>query len=221
MTHASGPAFELRLESRRWAAVGIAAGLVACVTYPLIIFVPMPSEKLTVVLGAAFGPALAVACIGLGRFLRSDQRSVVAELGAVSNALAGALVTGMILVQLAVRYSHAPSTDEALIDFVVTRIWDVVLGLDVAFDMFIGLGTAFFGLAMLKDRRFGKVLGWSGVILGLVLLIGFNLATFPVPPVDAGLFDPGPFTGLWYLVVVIRMAWSLRSTSMTEALTSD
>jgi hypothetical protein len=115
------------------------------------------------------------------------------------------LVTGMILVQLAVVQSTAPPIDPELGNVLRRRIWDVILGLDVAFDMFIGLGTVFFGVAMLGDERFGKIVGWAGIAIGLVVIIGFNMATFPDPPADAGLFDPGPLTGIWYLVVTIQM----------------
>lgn len=101
--------------------------------------------------------------------------------------------------------STAPPADTQLSGVIVRRIWDVILGLDVAFDMFIGLGTACFGLAMLRDRRFGQVVGWLGIVVGLVVILGFNMVTFPDPPAEAGLLDPGPATGLWYLLVVIQM----------------
>jgi hypothetical protein len=191
--------------TRNWMLLGIAAGLVACITYPVSIFVPMPSPRLTVIVAGSFGPALAIACIALGRIMLVKRHSVSATLGAYCNALAGALVTGMILVQLAVVQSTSPTIDPELANVIRRRIWDVILGLDVAFDMFIGLGTMFFGIAMLYDKRFRKILGWAGIAIGLIVIIGFNIATFPDPPADAGLFDPGPLSGIWYLVVTIQL----------------
>jgi hypothetical protein len=209
-THADSPSTDRDI-ARQWAVVGIITGLIACVTYPLSIFVPFPSPRITLVVAGSFGPALAIACIALGRVLQLKRRSIFADLGAASNALAGALVTAMILVQLAVQQSTAPDADPELTRYLVRRIWDVILGLDVAFDMFIGLGTAFFGIAMLGDRRFGKVIGWIGIVIGLVVIIGFNMATFPEPPADAGLFDPGPLSGIWYLAVVVQMIRAVRA----------
>jgi hypothetical protein len=181
------PAADEGLE-RKWMLLGISSGLIACITYPLSIFVPMPLPRLTVIVGGSFGPALAVACIALGQILLAKRRAASAALGAYCNALAGALVTGMILVQLAVVQSTAPPIDPELGNVLRRRIWDVILGLDVAFDMFIGLGTVFFGVAMLGDERFGKIVGWAGIAIGLVVIIGFNMAT-----------------GIWYLVVTIQM----------------
>jgi hypothetical protein len=185
--------------------LGIAAGLLACITYPIATLVPLPTPRLTLIVGASFGPALTIACWALGRVLQNERPSVAAEFGAVLNALGGALVTAMILVQLAVVQSTASPAEPALEGFFVRRIWDVILGLDVAFDMFIGLATAFFGFAMLSDRRFGKIVGWLGLVIGLVVILGFNMATFPDPPAQAGLFDPGIVTGIFYFLVVIQM----------------
>jgi hypothetical protein len=191
-------------EIRAWLRTGIIAGLIACISYPLAIFLPM-NRPLTLLVSGSFGPALMIASVALGKILLDRRRSVPAQLGAISNALAGALVTAMIIVQLAVRYSTVPASDPMLAKFVVNRIWDVVLGLDVSFDVFIGLGTIFFGISMLYDPRFGRIVGILGILIGAVVLLGFNIYTFPTPPKDAGLFDPGPVSGLWYLVVTIQV----------------
>ena len=192
-------------EERDWRRVAIFAGLVACFVYPVISYVPISNRQLQVLLGASFGPALAIASIGLGHILRKTSSAITLELATISNVLAGALVTAMIIIQLAVNYSTVPPAGEELTSFVVRRIWDVILGLDVSFDVFIGIGTTLFGLNMLRDPRFGRIIGWAGMVIGIVILLGFNFYTFPVPPRDAGLFDPGPVTGLWYLAVVILL----------------
>ena len=48
----------------------------------------------------------------------------------------------------------------------------------------------------------------NGVALGFGLLL-FSLYTFPTPPANAGLVDPGPVVGLWYLAVTVQMWRSL------------
>jgi len=188
---------------RQWRWLAICCGLVACVVYPLMNFVPMPAPQLTVVLAASFGPALAFACLGLRQILEEERRSVAAQLAALSNLLAGGLVTAMLLVQLAIVHSRVPPAGDELSAFVRQRVWDVDLGLDVAFDVFIGLGTALFGWAMMRDRRYGRLLGGAGVVVGVVVILGLNFWTFPTPPAEAGLLDSGPVCGLWYLAVVL------------------
>lgn len=196
---------------RQWVRVGIGSGVLACVVYPLLVFIPMP-RHLTVVLAAAFGPALAVASMGLYQFVKFHKDSVSAQIAVVSNILAGALVTAMLIVQLALRmgmerHFNEQGTDEA-VRKIVHWIWFVDLGLDVSFDVFIGLGTLLFALNMLKHPRFGLLVGWVGIFIAAVMVLGFNFYSFPDPPKEVGLLDPGPFTGLWYLWVVILMACS-------------
>lgn len=192
---------------KHWYNTGIIAGIIACISYPLAIFVPMPNHQLTLIISSSFGPALAIASFALGKILLERNWSVTTQLGAVSNVIAGTLVTAMIIVQLAVRYSTVPSSDPELEKFVINRIWDVVLGLDVSFDIFIGLGTIFFGISMLRDARFGKIVGILGILIGAVVILGFNFYSFPTPPKDAGLFDPGPVSGLWYAIVTIQVIY--------------
>jgi hypothetical protein len=203
MSTATEPKLGLRPIDITWRRVGIVAGFIACVVYPLAVFVPMPTRRMTVVLASSFGPALAIASLGLWHVLRERRVSAAADVAIMANALAGALVTAMILVQLAIQYTNVPPMQADLTAFVRQRLWDIDLGLDVAFDVFIGLGTLLFGWVMLKDPRYGRVVGGLGVIVGGVIILGFNFWTFPTPPRDAGLFDPGPVSGLWYLLVVL------------------
>ena len=171
-------------------------------------------QVLQLILGASFGPALALASMGLYKILKMQEDTISVQTAVVSNLIAGAMVTAMIVVQLSVRYSAerylgSPDADESA-RLMVKRIWDVILGLDVTFDVFIGLGTLLFGVSMLRHPRFGKLIGIAGILVGGVVILGFNFYTFPDPPKEAGLLDPGPITGLWYLWVVIYVFRSFK-----------
>jgi hypothetical protein len=131
------------------------------------------------------------------------------SLGALSNALGGALFSAMGLVQLAVGYSSGGEN-------VSTQSIAIWLGLDVAWDAYAGLGTICFALAMLRHPRFGKIFSGSGIVIGAGL-VALHLYTFPTPPQNAGLVDLGPAMGLWYLAVTIQM-W--RSLSWVRTLNS-
>ena len=186
--------------------VGVAAGLATCFVYPLLIAVSLP-RPLTVVLSCSIGPLLGIACWGLREFLNLSGRKVTADLGAASNAMAGALFTAMLLVQLAIKTTaNSPSPETA-------AVW---LGLDVAWDVYIGLGTILFSISAFSHPRLGKAVGVSGSIIGLALLV-LNISTFPTPPASAGLVDPGPFVGLWYLITTVAMLRSRKWISDTSS----
>ena len=188
--------------------IGIVAGFFACLAYPLAAFAPLP-KLATTALVACFGPALGVASYGLRGLLDLETPRLSSALGLLLNALAGTLFSAMGLVQLAVRYSAGG--DKVSAPFI--GIW---LGLDVAWDSYVGLGTICFALAMLRHPRFGRIFAFFGMAIGAGLL-ALNLYTFPTPPQNAGLVDLGPVLGLWYLVVTIQM-W--RSLSWAQGLTA-
>jgi len=179
----------------RWIRIGIVGGLAASVLYPVLLFAPLPLA-VTAAVAALLGPAIGIGSVGLYYLVRLHGSSVSAALGAIHNVLAGCLFTAMALVQLAVR-AQAPKGAHDLVG-----VW---LGLDVAWDVYIGLGTLTFGWAVRRHPRFGWVFAVPGLSLGLLVIV-LNLVPFPTPPAEAGSFDIGPFVGLWYLAAAIQ-AW--------------
>ena len=194
------PRYEVR-QSLQAVKIGIIFGFVACLAYPLAVFGHLP-KLATVKLVACFGPALGVASFGLRRLLDWERPTISSSLGLMLNALGGALFSVMAFVQLAIGYSA--NGDKVSSQFVA--IW---LGLDVAWDAYIGIGTVCFAVAMLRHPRFGAIFTVFGVGIGAGLLV-LHLYTFPTPPQNAGLIDLGPALGLWYFVVTIQMWRSLR-----------
>lgn len=181
----------------RWIKVGIIAGLCASIVYPLLVFAPLPFI-LTATLAGLLGPLIGFASFGLRALLQLFEDSVASTLAALSNLIAGAFFSAMALVQLAVRSRAPVGAGEA--DLV--GVW---LGLDVAWDIYIGLGTVLFASVMVRHPRFRWPFAVTGLTLGF-LELALNLATFPTPPAEAGLFDIGPLVGLWYLATTLQ-AW--------------
>ena len=208
-----------------WIKVGAVAGIITCVIYPLMIAVEMP-RLLTVACAAAFGPLLSLASVGFYHLLRLHLKTVTAQIATGANVIAGSIVNMMLVVQLAVSYSMeeyvknaGDATTKATLEWVGKVVDKVQLGLDVSWDVFIAIGTLLFAVNMLNHPRFGKILGGLGALLA-VLLLGFNLYTFPIPPTSANLVDFGPLVGLWYLVVSIQtlrsLVWAKKSVGLME-----
>ncbi|MFI5251646.1 MAG: hypothetical protein ACHQQQ_04345 [Bacteroidota bacterium] len=205
-----------KIPVKLWLRLGIISGLLACIVYPIIILAPLP-KLLTVILAASFAPLLSLGCVGLFHIISLAHKSIAAQIGMVSNIIAGAIVTMMFMVQLSIdSLSDASGLTGAnadqqkqIVGLIHQGVGMVDLGLDISWDVYIGIGTFCFGLAMLRHSRFGKIIGGLGMAIA-ILLISFNLYTLPVPPADAGLIDMGPFVGLWYFAVTILMMRSLK-----------
>ena len=196
---------------RQWALMSIVTGLGAIISYTLSVVLSGPYFALVIVAGA-FGPFLAAASLGLYHVLAETGNPVLLQLAVLFNVLGAALFTTMLLVQLAIGH-QLQSIDKETINLTSLRtaLVGVQLGMDVAWDIFISLGTLLFAISMLADTRFGWILGIAGMVIALALLV-LNLRTFPTPPAAKNLVDLGPLIGLWYLAVTIMMIrWLMRS----------
>ena len=156
------------------------------------------NDAYAVALAIVFPLGITVGSIGLYHILGGATGSQLALIAAVVNVVATAQLLAMLMVQMAVS-TLVPQPDAGL-----KSVW---LGLDFAWDLYIGAGTLLFGLAVFGRRGLGAWLGSPGLVIG-ALLLTFNIATFPVPPTNAGLVDVGPLLGLWYLLVFGRLGVS-------------
>lgn len=188
--------------TKSWIRLGIVAGLLVSVIYPLLMLTPMPFV-LQVFLIMAFGPLLGLASVGLYYFLALEKKSLSSIVTVISNIIAGVLITAMLLVQIAIRSSKPDSFDPSS-KWVWKSLNQVHLGLDVAWDVYIFLGTFLFAISMFRNPKFGKIFSGVGIMISLLLII-FNGVSFPTPPADSGLIDLGPFVGLWYFAATVIM----------------
>jgi hypothetical protein len=207
---------------KTWVKVGIVSGLLATGIYPLLITVPMPLT-LTVVLAASFGPLLSVASLGLYYFISAHRKTVTLQIAVVFNIIAGTLVNMMLVVQMTVReflkLRLAETGDDEvreLIQLAYSGADKIQLGLDVSWDIYISIGTILFAINMLRHPRLGRLIGSAGIVIGL-LVLSFNLASFPVPPAESGSIDFGPLVGIWYFVVTLLVFRSLKWLGSLQA----
>lgn len=206
--------------------VGLVAGAIVSVTYPLQITNSFSRLSQTI-MELTMGPLILIGCLALYYFIKEQRNTVYNILGFVFNALAGLSVTMMMAVQGSVftmGKDFREATDESLKEMIRQSFKSgnlTQLGMDVCFDVFISLGTVFIGIAILKQKRIFKWLGIPGLIVGLGGL-SVNIATFPIPPADQELFDPGPYYGIYFgilliaLLVVVLKEWSNEKSLVNE-----
>jgi hypothetical protein len=186
----------------------------------MIVYTVGSAAELTIaqeaVVACVFGPAIVCASMGLYHVLRLRRRTVSLDLGVVANVAAGVTVTLMLMAQLGLKGwfelefgDGATDSTERALHAAFEAANGIQLGLDVAWDVFLVLGTVLLAMNMWRHPRFGRAIAATGIAIA-VALIAINLATFPEPPGHAGLVDPGPFIGLWYVVASVRLLRSGR-----------
>ena len=193
--------------SASWVRIGPVAGVLAIAAYFAAAMANLPSH-VALVLAFSMGPLLSVAFMGFYHFLRAHRNSAALQTATVFGVIAGTLVNLMLVVQQSL-FISIPSATRAALGSAWTGLNMVQLGMDISWDIYISVATILLGVVLWRHPRFGMVLGGITVSAGL-LLLALNLWTFPTPPGESGLFDVGPFVGLWFVVLSVRMLFSVK-----------
>jgi hypothetical protein len=186
-----------------WINIGIVCGYIVSIIYPLLRFIS--NLILAVILAASMGILLSLASVGLYYFIQIHKKYLTSKIALISNIIAGALLTEMFLVQLAIK-SSKPEILDATNQWIWLTINHVHYGLDVSWDVYIFLGTIMFAISIFHHPKLGKIFSVTGIIISL-LMITTNIISFPDPPSEE-LIDFGPFIGLWYLGITIKITLS-------------
>ena len=191
-----------------WINIGIICGFLVSIIYPLLQFIS--NLILGVILAASMGILLSLASVGLYHFIQIHKKTIASKIALFSNIIAGALLTQMFLVQLAIKSSKPKLIEESS-----KWIWDslnhIHYGLDVAWDVYIFLGTFLFAISIFQHPKLGKIFSIVGILISLLMIIT-NVISFPIPPYEEYI-DFGPFIGLWYFAITIKIAFSKKWVS--------
>lgn len=187
-------------------------GLLAVTGYILgaVVELPVPNGVSLLIF---FGfPAFGIAqWYFLHRIFSANGRGAISDLALIFAVAGFTLLTAMVWVQMAARLGIADLQSQASSEpertsfkMILKSVRFVDLGLDVAWDFFIGTAFVLTGIAMRRVQGLGLPWGVPLSILGIVL-IALNAWTFPWPPNTRGLFDIGPFCAAFLLVLSFRL----------------
>jgi len=165
--------------------------------------------NLAIFLLLMLGPAAIFGMVSIYRFLCREKDYLIAELGKVFGIVAFSIWVCVMCIQQGSRiyfkeylYADAVQADLEIYKMVYQGVNTVQFTMDIAFDIFYCLLIILYSILMIKDRFFGKLIGIYGLLTGTGLLV-LNLWTFPLPPAESGLIDLGPFTGIYWVIVII------------------
>lgn len=189
--------------------IGAISGILSILMYISAAAFSFLPDTLSRLFGFSFPLLWIISFMGLYQYLKRESHSASLKIAYVFGIIGGALACTLIVVQQANIMWHneamiTAGNEEAqsLMKATFRGANRVQAGLDVVFDIFITISWILFGLNIAKSKSFNKILGWSGSLLALSLLL-LNLYTFPNAPAESGLFDLGPFLGLWTLVFFV------------------
>ena len=188
--------------------IGAVSGIVSIIFYVSAVTIPMP-DPVPRLLAFTFPLLWILSYMAFYHFLKKERHTPTLEIAYIFGIIGAAIACSFLVVQQANFIWHneameAAQSDEtkALLKASFRGANRVQAGLDVAFDIFITIATILFGINLARSSKLPSFLGIGMCIIAALLLV-LNMITFPTGPAEAGLFDAGPFLGLWMLIVYI------------------
>jgi Na+-translocating ferredoxin:NAD+ oxidoreductase RnfA subunit len=172
------------------------SGLLSVTSYIVIAFISLPNQ-VTFLLAMLFPILGIIHLFAIKEFINRQNPSYFNDLGFVFGSFAFTICAIFLAAQLAVQSEMDFSIikeNVATLKVIKESIRLIDMGMDVAWDMFIGTFLVLFLGATQKVAAL-RFWGWALGIMGLALIV-LNVMTFPIPPAESGLFDLGPFIAL-------------------------
>ena len=191
--------------------VGGVCGIVGTISYIIAITFPF-SPTVSFLLAMAWPIFTIIFAFSAYKYISIQKQSFSNQLAFIFTIIAFILVSIMISIQLVVRAGmeesiiSASATDKDTLLLISNSFRWIDLGVDLAWDMFLGLALFLLSMAIKGHQKFG--IWWSIplALLALVLVVT-NLFTFPNPPDTKGLFDVGPIIGTFIIVFAARIIY--------------
>jgi len=165
--------------------------------------------KFAIFMFLMLGPLAIFGMYSIAKFLNREKKSQLVDLGKIFGISAFTIWVCVMCIQQGSRlYFHehlildsAPEIAETY-KMILKGANSVQFTMDIAFDIFYCMLVILYSIKMITDKYFGKIVGIYGLLSGIGLLV-LNLYTFPYPPAESGLIDLGPFTGIFWVAVIV------------------
>jgi len=147
----------------------------------------------------------------LYKYIAIEKQSISNQLAFLFTVIAFVLVYIMLSIQIGLKtgiidmMNSATDNEKETLALILSSTNWVHLGIDLAWDMFLGTSMILLSIALKGHSKFKLWWAIPMLVLGLAL-IAVNLYTFPYPPAEKGIIDIGPIIGVFMIVFAIRTA---------------
>ena len=186
-------------------------GIIGVICYILASSLPAP-PKFSFLLALAWPILSIIFAYSIYKFVALDHQSIYNQLAFLFVTIAFVLVSIMISIQVVVKtgmqdaIDNAISSEQTNLELIMKSLRWVDLGVDLAWDLFLGLALIFLAIAITRHPKLGK--WWSIPLAALAIaLIVLNMLTFPYPPDTQGILDVGPLIGIFMVLFGGRMVY--------------
>jgi len=191
--------------------VGGLCGVIGTTSYIIAITFPF-SPTVSFLLAMAWPILSIIFAFSAYEYISIQNQSISNQLAFIFTCIAFILVSIMISIQLVVRAGmeesiiNASGIEKDTLLLISNSLRWIDLGVDLAWDMFLGLALFLLSMAIKGHEKFGIWWSFPLALLAIVLVVT-NLFTFPNPPDAKGLFDVGPIIGTFIIVFAARVVY--------------
>ncbi|PLX06517.1 MAG: hypothetical protein C0598_13645 [Marinilabiliales bacterium] len=189
--------------------IGAISGILSIVFYFSVAVFSFIPGSIVLLIAFSFPLLWIISFMGLYHFLKKQNHTPTLEIAYIFGIIGAAIACVFIVVQQANFIWHEEAMEvvkseevKALYKASYRGANRVQAAMDVAFDIFITISWVLFGVNIAKSKSFNKILGYGGSVISISLL-ALNMYTFPTSPAESGLFDLGPFLGIWILLFYV------------------
>ena len=192
--------------------IGAISGILSIIFYFSVAVIPVIPDGIDLLLAFSFPLLWIISFMGLYHFLKRENHTATLEIAYLFGIIGSAIACTFLVIQQA-NFIWDSELSNSINYELKKEFYNasyrganrVQAAMDVAFDIFITISWILFGFNIAKSKRFNKIFGWTGSLIALGLLV-LNMITFPNAPAYDGLFDLGPFLGVWILIFFVWFA---------------
>ncbi len=191
--------------------IGGICGILGTINYILAIMISLPSV-VSFLLAISWPIFSLIFAYSVYKYIAIHKQSIKNQLALIFTYTAFILVSIMISIQLVVKSGleesiiNTSGSEKETLSLILSSLRWVDLGVDLAWDMFLGIALILLSLAIWSHPKFGKWWSIPLALLGIAVIVT-NLYTFPYPPDMKGLFDVGPLTGSFIIIFGGRLVY--------------
>jgi len=143
------------------------------------------------------------------KYIKIERQSVFNQLAFLFTVIAFVLVYITLSIQIGLNVgigdaiNNANSNEKEILTLIVNSTQWIHLGIDLAWDMFLGISLILLSVAIKGHRKFGIKWTIPMALLGISVIL-INLYTFPYTPESKGLIDIGPIIGTFMIIFAIH-----------------
>ncbi len=191
--------------------IGSIGSIIGTICYVIAVTFPT-APSISFILVTIWPFTAIVFSFSIYKYIAIDKQSISNQLAFLFTVIAFVLVYIMVSIQLGLKIgigdaiTNANSHEKDILALILSSTEWVHLGVDLAWDMFLGVSLFFLSLAIKGHDRFGIWWTIPMALFGLSLIV-VNLYTFPYTPESKGVFDIGPLIGTFMIIFASRAVY--------------